>query len=45
MSAQSIKKKLKSKTNLTKLPRKTDNSINYEDSPTNINADLFNPAS
>ena len=33
MNAKSMKKNSKSKTNLTKLARKTDKDINYKDSP------------
>ena len=38
MSAKSIKKSSRSKTNMTKLRRKDDKNINYEDSPSTTKA-------
>jgi len=38
MNAKSIKKSLRSRTNLTKLRRKDDKNINYEDSPATTKA-------
>jgi uncharacterized protein (DUF4415 family) len=48
MSAKSIKKKSRSKTDMAKLRRKDDKDINYEDSPATTkefweNAEIFMP--